>query len=450
MVLDDSSGSLDDSPSIASIYGDFPGTEAEFNNLFSRIMSTFRSDLEDYLFYRGATRLESEEVVQDFFVKQFQKRTAFSRLHYWLDVARTPHRAFGFLKACVLHQFVDTRRRQRPEQFAQEWRETTFHERSFPQPRLDPVDYAWAVSVLQVAIHDLKATLIGDKAHSIHEEMNARSDRESRLLTWQVFVEKFISPAVRHVVRGRKFTAAEIATRLGLSRDQVLYRAQQVRELFACHLRQALTDSCPDADPEVLFQDLQSILVLGNVSLPDLLSDLPDFFAESTLDTCNVFSLASPEDLPHDEVIDLLIPPTTEFDERETRELFQLLMRREFQPHPGSQSGTDRSRPTSIQDLTFAVSPSVKDLQTIKKLARANGQREHKLLQAIYHALYALVIARAKNALDLTITSLPAEQRLHSLSFAARYPWLPDRVSREIELAIRKFSEPDDQSNLAP
>ncbi|MDP1564404.1 MAG: hypothetical protein Q8M16_23740 [Pirellulaceae bacterium] len=457
MLLDDSSGAHgdsggahDDSLSSASIYGDFQGTEAEFNHFFSRIMSTFRSDLEEYLFHRGATRLESEEVVQDFFVKQFQKRTAFSRLHHWLNVSRTPHRAFGFLKACVLHHFIDARRRRRPEQFMQELRETTPHEQSVSMPPLDPVDYAWAVSVLQIAIHDLKTSLIGDQATPNREDKNARSDRESRLLTWQVFVEKFVSPSVRHVVRGRKFTAAEIAARLGLSRDQVLYRAQQVRELFACHLRQALADSSPGADPEVLFQDLRSILVLGNVSLPDLLADLPDFFAESTLDTCNVFSLASPDDLPRDEVIDLLTAPTTDFDERETRELWQLLMRREYQPHPGSQSGTDRTRPSSIEGLIFAPSPSVQDLQSIKKLARENGQREHKLLQEIYHALYALVIARAKNALDLTITSLPAEQRHHSLAFAARYAWLPDRVSREIELAVRKFSEPDDQSNLAP
>jgi DNA-directed RNA polymerase specialized sigma24 family protein len=452
MLHDDSSGALDDSPSSGSIYREFQGSEVEFNDFFSRVMNKFHRDLEDYLFHRGATRLESEEVVQDFFVKQFQKRTAFARLHYWMNVSRTPQRAFGFLKACVIHHLIDIRRKQHPEQFVQELRESTPYEKSFSQPKLDPVDYAWAVSVLQVAIHDLKAALIDDQPRpdSSDKKVPTRHDRDSRLLTWQVFVEKFISPSVRHVVRGRKFNTNEIAARLGLTRDQVLYRVQQVRELFACHLRQALADSCPDIDPEVLFHDLRTTLVLGNVSLPDLLTDLPDFFAESTLDTFNIFSLATPDDLPHDEVIDLLIPPTPDPDEQETRELWALLMRREFQPHPGTQSGTNRSRPKSVEEIIFAPSPSCDDLQTIKKLAKENGQRDHRLLQEVYHAIYALVIARAKNALGLTITSWPADRRASSLAFAARYPWLPEQVSREIEIAIRKFSEPDDQSNLAP
>jgi DNA-directed RNA polymerase specialized sigma24 family protein len=452
MDYDDSSGEIEESSSSSSFYGEFQGTDAEFDKLFTRIVTDFRADLEEALFVRGATRAESEEIVQDFFVKLVQKRTAFARLNHWIYLSRTPQRAFGFIKTCVLHHLIDSRRKTRAEPFMTELRESNPHvQTSFPG-KIDPLDYAWAVSVLQVAVHDLRAELLGDRsdAEEAGRPSRDRQDRDSRLLTWQVFVERFISPAVKHVVRGRKFTAAEIAARLGISRDQVLYRAQQVRDLLARHLRQALADSCPDTDPEVLFQELQATLVLGNASLPDLLAALPDFFAESTVDTLNVFSLASSDELPGDAVIDLLVPPTPSSSDHETKKIWNLLMRREYQTHPGSQSSTNRSRYASVEEIIFSPLPSVHDLQTIKKLARYNGQREHKLLQEIYHALYALAIARAKNILNRTITSSPPELRVHSLGYAARYSWLPDVVSRELELAIRKFSDPNDQSSLAP
>jgi DNA-directed RNA polymerase specialized sigma24 family protein len=452
MNHDDSSGVLEDPSSSASFYGEFQGSEDEFNQLFTRIMTLFRSELETHLFQRGASRTECEEIVQDFFVKQYQKRTAFARLDYWLHVAKSPQRVLGFLRTCVLHHFIDSRRKLRRDQLGRDQAEQSTPEQSNSRPGLDPLDYAWAVSVLQVAVHDLKTALLGDGPipDGVDKQTAGAFDRNSRLLNWQVFVERFISPSVRHVIRGRKFTAAEIAARLRLSRDQVLHRAQQVRDLFACHLRQALIDSCPDTDPDALLLDLRNILVLGNASLPDLLAEVPEFFAESNVDTFNVFSLASSDDLPRDEVADLMIRPTPSPDEHETRDLWELFMRREYQPHPGSRSGTNGLRPASVEEIIFAPQTCIHSLQTIKKLARENGQREHKILQEIYHALYALVIARAKNVFNQTITSLPAEQRLHSLAYAARYPWLPTRASREIELAIHKYSDPNDQSNLAP
>lgn len=450
MVHDICSGASDESDS--GNFGAFRGTDAEFRELFTRIVTDYRSNLEEYLFHRGATRSECEEIVQDFFVKLVQKRTGFARLNHWINVSQTPERAFGFLKICVLHHFIDSRRKNQVEPYMTELRESTPHEQPSLSTKLDPLDYDWAVSVLQVALHDLKAELIGDRSGNDQAggKSRDRQNRDSQLLTWQVFVERFISPSVRHLARGRKFTAAEIAIRLGISRDQVLYRAQQAREIFACHLRQALADSCPDTDPEVLFHELRTILVLSSASLPDLLAELPDFLVESAMDTFSAFSLASSDDLPRDEIIDLMIDPTPSSGDRETKEIWTLLMRREYQPHPDSQSGTNRSLPASIEQIVFSTLPSIHDLQTIKKLARENGQREHKLLQEIYHALYALVIARAKNILNRTITSLPPEQRAHSLGCAARYAWLPDVVSRELELAIRKFSDLNDQSSLAP
>jgi DNA-directed RNA polymerase specialized sigma24 family protein len=438
----DSDSAFDSSDS--SVYGQYFGTPAELQALMNRIVTDYQTALANYLVQRGATRTEADDVVQDLFVKQFEKRTIFARLHRWLYVDHTPQRAFSFLKACVLHHFIDLRRRQvRHEPLPEDVCDSSPNARNLDRFQLDPLDYAWAVSVLQVAIHDLKTELIGKPS----TDNNADT---YRLLYWQVFVERFISPSLKLIARGRKFTAAEIAARLGLTREQVLYLAKQVRERFAAHLRQALLDSSPDTDLKVLLHDLKTTLILGCASLPDLVADIPDVFAESTLDTANVFSLVSSADMPSDEVVDLLFDPDATPQKEEIQELWELLVRRKYQPNSGHPSTVSRSVPKSIYEIIFSDTPSLDDLEKIKLIAKENGLREHKVMQEVYHTLYALTIARAKNALGRTITTLAPQTRAFSLSRAVRNDWLPEPVSRELELAIRRFADTADQSSLAP
>ena len=498
--------------------------EAEFQQLFSAIMAQYRVTLEEYLVQRGASAHDSEEAVQDFFCTQLQKRSAFARLQQWTQDPHNAPRVLGFLRACVLHHFIDLRRKQQRRQARLErWQVDNPHSPS-PQHEtgVNPLSYAWAVSLLQIALQDLRDELVGDPflsasrvtagssssnpASSLEgaESPQTPADAEAaaaRLLNWRVFVEKFISPSVQHMVQGQKFTAKEIGKRLGLSRDQVMHRVSVVRDRFARHLRRVLVDTCPQGEDEALFIELRDSLILGSVRLPELLIDLPTQPGESRLDTMTVFSLCSVDEIPRDEVIDLLVPPDPSPDGHEIRELWQLVMRREYQHHTSRLSDSDRpsrsgNRPAqcaeplnlaadvapdalgdpsdlddgnrtgkqtsvpaggrshrpshsndvrslqgTIEDILFATRPSIRDLQTIKKLARDNGQRDHHILQQVYHSLYALAIARAKNACDQTITSLPANQRHYSLSHAARYPWLPENVVKELELAVRAFND---------
>jgi DNA-directed RNA polymerase specialized sigma24 family protein len=436
-----------------------------------------------------------------------QKRTAFDRLQHWSPDSRNSSRIQGFLRACVLHHFIDLRRRQtRHLSRLERWQQSSPPD-SDPSDGtgVNPLSYAWAVSILQIALQDLRDELVGDpflsasnatglpsSEHSAVCEQGSRAAEvaaaeaaAARLLTWRVFIEKFISPSVQQMVQGQKFTAKEIGKRLGLSRDQVMHRVSVVRERFAYHLRRALADGCPDGDKQALFTELRDSLILGSVRLPDLLVDLPASPLESRLDAMTVFSLCSADEIPRDELIDLLISPEPSPDQHELKELWQLVMRREYQHHVsrfseteltnrqgprsalcaepleladprtsgnGAGQSADRSRRTSghsdirtlqgtIEDILFAERPSIRDLQTIKKLARDNGQRDHHILQQIYHSLYALAIARAKNACDQTITSLPVPQRHYSLTHAARYPWLPEKVVKELELAVRAFND---------
>jgi DNA-directed RNA polymerase specialized sigma24 family protein len=492
-------------------------------------MAQYRLTLEEYLVQRGASAHDSEEAVQDFFCTQLQKRSVFARLQQWGHGPHTAPRVLGFLRACVLHHFIDLRRRQQRQQSRLERWQTEQANPSVPQHEtgVNPLSYAWAVSLLQIALQDLRDELVGDPflsasrlPHSSSSSNQAASDEAAaasdeaaaasptppsamsaeevaaRLLTWRVFVEKFISPSVQHTLQGQRFTAKEIGKRLGLSRDQVMHRVSVVRDRFARHLRRVLTEACPHGDSEALFLELRDALILGSVRLPELLIDLPTQPVESRLDTMTVFSLCSVDEIPRDEVIDLLIPPDPSPDGHEIRELWQLVMRREYQHHtsrvseskrfsrseshpphcaeplhaaddgppgtlgapgepiarladgqtPGhsrrpSHTSDVRSLQGTIEDILFAARPSIRDLQTIKKLARDNGQRDHHILQQVYHSLYALAIARAKNACDQTITSLPAGQRHYSLTHAARYPWLPENVVKELELAVRAFND---------
>lgn len=501
--------------------------EAEFQHLFSSIMAQYRAALEEYLVQRGASVHDSEEAVQDFFCMQLQKRTAFTRLQQWTQDPHTTPRVLGFLRACVLHHYIDLRRKQHRRQARLErWQMDNPHSPSPQQEAgVNPLSYAWAVSLLQIALQDLRDELVGDpflsasripasssSSNPTSSDEGAKSpqppaDAEvaaARLLTWRVFVEKFISPSVQHLVQGQKFTAKEIGKRLGLSRDQVMHRVNVVRDRFARHLRRVLADTCPQGETESLFIELRDSLILGSVRLPELLIDLPSQPGESPADTMTVFSLCSVDEIPRDEVIDLLVPPDPSPDGHEIRELWQLVMRREYQHHTsrlsesdrpsrsgnrsahcaeplnwaddvapdahgdpsdltkGNPTGNQTSQPAgrrsrrpsqtsdvrslqgTIEEILFAARPSIRDLQTIKKLARDNGQRDHHILQQVYHSLYALAIARAKNACDQTITSLPANQRHYSLSHAACYPWLPEKVVKELELATRAFNEAPD------
>lgn len=501
--------------------------EAEFQHLFSSIMAQYRVTLEEYLVQRGASAHDSEEAVQDFFCTQLQKRTAFDRLHQWMQDSHTEPRILGFLRACVLHHFIDLRRKHNRRQARIErWQVENPHTPALPhETGVNPLSYAWAVSLLQIALQDLRDELVGDpflSASRIPTSSSSSNPTSSddgvvspqppaeaeaataRLLTWRVFVEKFISPSVQHVVQSQKFTAKEIGKRLGLSRDQVMHRVSVVRDRFARHLRRVLADTCPQGESEALFIELRDSLILGSVRLPELLIDLPTQPGESRMDTMTVFSLCSVDEIPRDEVIDLLVTPVPSPDGHEIRELWQLVMRREYQHHTSRSAETEhpslsgnhsnrcseplnlsddvatdaygqpsdlhgnrtgnrtgestsgrsrrpshtsdaRSLQGTIEEILFAARPSIRDLQTIKKLARDNGQRDHHILQQVYHSLYALAIARAKNACDQTITSLPANQRHYSLSHAARYPWLPENVVKELELAIRAFTEATDR-----
>lgn len=506
------------------------GPEAEFQHLFSAIMAQYRVTLEEYLVQRGASAHDSEEAVQDFFCTQLQKRSAFARLQQWTQEPHTAPRVLGFLRVCVLHHFIDLRRKHHRQQARLErWQVDNPHT---PAPQhetgVNPLSYAWAVSLLQIALQDLRDELVGDPFLSASRVTTSSSssnptssddgqespqppdDAEAaaaRLLTWRVFVEKFISPSVQNMVQGQKFTAKEIGKRLGLSRDQVMHRVSVVRDRFARHLRRVLADTCPQGENEALFIELRDSLILGSVRLPELLIDLPTQTGESRMDTMTVFSLCSVDEIPRDEVIDLLVPPDPSPDGHEIRELWQLVMRREYQHHTSRLSDSDqpsrsgnrsahcaeplnladdfapdahgdpsnlngnqtlnrtgnqtaepaggrsrrpshtsdlRSLQGTIEEILFAARPSIRDLQTIKKLARDNGQRDHHILQQVYHSLYALAIARAKNACDQTITSLPANQRHYSLTHAARYPWLPENVVKELELATRAFNDAPD------
>lgn len=515
--------------SSAAVLPDSPNApDAEFQHLFGSIMARHRTALEGYLVQRGASPLDSEEAVQDFFCTQLQKRTAFDRLQQWLPESRNAPRIQGFLRACVLHHFIDLRRRHNRQQSRLErWQQDN---PPTPAPAqesgVNPLSYAWAVSILQIALQDLRDELVGDPflsatnasvglSSSGHAANPASSDQEAtppyvttaeaanaRLLTWRVFIEKFISPSVQQMVHGQKFTAKEIGKRLGLSRDQVMHRVSVVRDRFAHHLHRTLADACPDGDKQALFIELRDSLILGSVRLPDLLVELPSTPVESRVDAMTVFSLCSADEIPRDELIDLLVSPEPSPDQHELKELWQLVMRREYHHHVSRFSETELTSPRTprsahcaesvefgdqrnrsdlhgqpkahypggqpshtqrtarehalrassysdvrtlqgtIEDILFADRPSIRDLQTIKKLARDNGQRDHHILQQIYHSLYALAIARAKNACGQTITSLPAPQRHYSLTHAARYPWLPEKVVKELELAVRAFNEP--------
>ncbi|MBL8889795.1 MAG: hypothetical protein JNL67_07430 [Planctomycetaceae bacterium] len=426
----------DESSSSEKFNAEFQGTASEFRELLNQVMRQFGSSLQSYLLQRGATRSEAEDAVQDFVVKQMEKRSIHGRLHYWIHVKQTPERVTSFLKACVLHQFIDQRRkRSRTEPTVFPLGDSASKQLDRGREKLDPLDYTWAVSLLQVALLDFKYSQIGDPAAN----QGAATPGTNGLLNWQIFEEQFASSSTRRP----KLTIAEIGEKLRLSRDQAVYRIQQVRELFASHLRQAIIDSCPDSDSESLFQELKCALIVGGVSLPSLLAESQGALAESTLETFNVFSLASFESTPNDEVIDLLTPTASNPDARDELELWNLLMRREYFSSSSSKDSPHATNIKSVEELIFAERPSLDDLQMLKQLARIKSQTEHGLLRTIYHVLYVLTIARGKNVYDQTITSLSPKQRVHSINTAIRYEWLPTEVSRELELAVRAFTKSD-------
>ncbi len=428
----------------------FTGSEEEFCRLFAVAVKKFREPLERYLVQRGVSSVDSEEAVQDFFAKQFIKRTAICRIHRWVEEELPQSRCLGFLKTCVLRHYLDLLRRKMRHDAAVE-RAVQEGGPDTPQSNpINPLGYAWAVSVLREALHDFKVALIGEPMGSGREdhECNVDSPTDENTIDWRIFVERFVSPSIRKVVNGQKSSAVEIGRRLGLSRDQVMRRIQRIRDKFLYHLRQALLDSCPDADIDLLLTELRDVLILGGVRLPDLLSEVSYANLESSGAEMQIFSMVGAETSPGDELIELLVEPEPSADFHETKDLWALVMRRQYHPgeHDSASSGTAAAGFT-IESVIFSPRPSVFDLEVIKKFARENGQREHPVLRQVYHLLYALAIARAKNVWNESITSLPPEQRVNTLSYAASYSWIPNTISRELELAIRKFAPPSKGGN---
>jgi DNA-directed RNA polymerase specialized sigma24 family protein len=438
------------SSSTADVGERFVGTEEEFNRLFESVMRQFQEPLEVYLQQRQVPREQSEETVQDFFAKQYSKRTVFPRLHRWLRGDQTTKRCLAFLKACVLHHYFDLyRKAERKQSLWSELTESHSPGNSLVMPQFS-LNINWAANILQVAMQDLQTTLLADTTPVISETPTPRELPYSNgVMNWRIFVERFCSPSLRSMVNGQKTTAKEIGLRLGLSPDQVTYRIQCLREQFGREVRQALDDSSMDGNIEQLLSELREALVLGGVHLPDLLHDLPATDADSVFGTAQIFSLVSSDQQPADEAIELLVPPEPSTDNRETKELWILVLRRMFPlrpPHPGA--GPTENRHATFEQVLFSPQPEIAHLLTIKKMARNNGQREHAVLQQVYHLLYALAIARAFNVHGQIITSLPPQQRIHSLGHAACYPWVPEPVARELELAIRGFCDAKFKSKL--
>jgi hypothetical protein len=439
-------GSVDSSNSSAFpvVSPRFEGSDEEFNRLFEWVMREFQGPLESYLQQRQVPRERCEEAVQDFFAKQYVKRTVFPRLQRWLTTDQTPERCLTFLKACVLHHYFDLHRKSERQQSV--W-QALATDRGSEAGRRAPKDWLnvnWAAHILQVAMQDLQAALLADDS-PVDLKIDGPGERSysNGLLNWRIFVERFGSPSVRRLVHGHKSTANEIGNRLGLSREQVAYRIQCLRDQFERTVRQALVDSSLEGHVDQMLGELREALIVGGIHLPDLLRELPATDADSSIDAANIFSMVAVEHHPADEAIELLVPTDPGADSRQTQELWFLVLRRPFRPaaqDPGTTESAEH-RYQTIEEAIFSPQPNLEDLQAIKRMARNQGQRDHEVLQQIYHLLYTVAIARAYNICGEIITSLPTQQRIHSLGHAAQYPWVPEPVARELELAIRGFAD---------
>jgi|GEM_PF-1904854 len=411
----------------------------DFSKLFGDFVRDYQRGLEAYLQRRGISQLDSQETVQDFLTKQCRVRTIF----------RGPcgNGSFRrFLKTCVLRHFIDLYRKstRREDQVAKLAKDDT------KLVSTDPMEVAWALAVLQVAIVDFRQSLDPVSAGEIRNEDvkpkvagddAAYSERE---LDWKIFLLKYLATSAFDTMHDQKITSARIGERLGLSEQRVRNRLKKIRNMFQLRLQRAIRDTTPSDDYAQATRDFVAILLANGTQIPDAAEFLPELIEEPLLDLEPDYSMGSLDSVNSTDMAELL----EDFDST-NEHVKQLDIWERFMGLTMNQYDTlnfPKTHPKAklqLEAFLFDPNLSISELKCIRQTAGSRGRSSKTILRATYHLLYTLVIALGKNLFGQRITSMSILSAVKSMQQSLQYDWSPDKVSREIELAVRTFTEDD-------
>lgn len=427
-------------------------SEPSFLGFLGEVVKRFQGPLQDYLMSRGVRSWDAEETVQAFFSMQLTRRTAIARLYEFRQMGSLNERGFGYLKACVLHTHCDARRANRQTE-SLEGTLPAFqaNETDAGIAPFDQLHHSWAVAMLQNALHDLRAEVVGSTRPEstlptpAATAIDLDDSPADRALSWKIFHAKFFSGPITTVQRERPVTTHEIAKRFKLSRDQVNHRLRKLRKLLTQKLKQTLRETCPHEYDDALYDDVLGTLIADGVCLPDLWPLDPEHHPPGLVSgSGDIFSADSMLTNSHDELIEMLISPEQSTQRQTVLNVWDWVLSRRILTSVETRSLNPTAGPAlrTIRQVINAREPELGDLIAIKRMARNQGQHDHVITRQIYHLLYALVISKAKNIHGRTITSLPRAQRVQSLNEASRYEWIPTDIAQELEIATRTFLEP--------
>lgn len=415
---------------------------AEFAERFGDFVQQYETALVTYLIRCGVPPGDSKEVVQDFLVKQCQHRKVFS--------GPAGNGSFRrFIRACVLRHFIDFRRARvaYADRLARLSQTHALNETT--RATEDSLELSWAVATLQLAIADFRAAkLPPERINETAGNGKPYSQMSVAELDWEIFVLKYLAPIDPQPTHTQKRRSQDIAQVLQVVDDRkVRNRLTQIHQEFQRCLDQAIRTTSGQGNFEESRQELKFAFMLSGVHVFGATDFMPEFWEEPVLGSEAEFSIDSIGTFNAPNYLDLVWGA----DEKDKRlgaaGVWQHLMSLRLNQldrvaFPDNVDGSARLLEPFLKSSEIGLS----DLHLLRKVARQRAACDSKAMQEVYHLLYVVAIAKAKNLFDQTTSSMKRDSLIQSMQFAMKYDWIPGWASREIELSLRLWVQQDSSS----
>lgn len=394
-------------------------------------VARYRGPMFSYL--RGLKKLDwndAEEVVEDFICRIYVKRTIF-------QFQPGSHRFRRRLRTSLMNHAVDFIRRKSAENRKLRRYSEQFNGSPMIDDEVDPLEFGWAFSVLELAVDEYRSRKLGTEAaerRHISEQMKIRDQ-----LDWEIFIRRYIGTPQDGMVPVY-LTLDETARVLGVAPRSMKDRLSRIRKEFNECLKRVLKETLSSDTFSDRWNDMRFCLLLGNSQRVDLASIIPDFFQDPPMGSSGEFSIASLSHMERTSLEELVLIPSQKVEHDDLGRLWQRLLH--SRSYSGEcVSGAAGSKSRTLADLLFGPSVDRTSLERIKDMAKNRGEESHSSLKKLHHALYVLAIAVARNRLQLAISTFSCDDLASTSQRALRYDWLDDRSVREIETAVRYYQE---------